>query len=296
VLVKEDAFMPTFAVAVALALNRWRAMTWADRGVFLLLPTALALTNLVGYYKMVLPALTVKGTAVYSDFWANYGPTPMLALRGMLAHPIRLIVETLTSGFLTHVIVPHLFLPLVGWQWSLGIAPIVALYSASANEQIRAFGIYYSIVLVPFLTIAASSGALIVARQFTSDLHTAKFSSAGAILLGALVVGGTSAGYVLRPWKAEIASMPIALARLSGERKVLVQSGLYPHAGYDARIELLTPGSLQNPENAGAIALMAPKMSAYPFGPHDLDALQRSPQAIEMPDGLITVRLSEAPR
>jgi hypothetical protein len=32
----------------------------------------------------------------------------------------------------------HLFLPLIGWRWALGIVPIVALYGASANEQVGA--------------------------------------------------------------------------------------------------------------------------------------------------------------
>jgi hypothetical protein len=63
----------------------------------------------------------------------------------------------LTSGFWTQVIPPHLYLR-AGWHWSLGALPIVVLYGASANDQLRSFGIYYAIVLVPFLVLGAASG------------------------------------------------------------------------------------------------------------------------------------------
>jgi hypothetical protein len=64
------------------------------------------------------------------------------------------------------VIAPHVFLPVVGWRWMFGIAPTVMIYAASANEQLRAFGIYYAIVLVPFLVIGASAGAMTLALRF----------------------------------------------------------------------------------------------------------------------------------
>jgi hypothetical protein len=46
---------------------------------------------------------------------------------------------------------------------------------------------------------------------------------------------------------------------------VLVQSGLYPHAGYDGRVKLLAPHSLDNPWHRGAIVLLAERASPYPF-------------------------------
>ena len=41
----------------------------------------------------------------------------------------------------TNVLKPHLFLSLSAWRWSIGIVPIVLLYGASANEQLRQFGL-----------------------------------------------------------------------------------------------------------------------------------------------------------
>jgi uncharacterized membrane protein len=294
VMVKEDACMPLFAASVALALNRFDKMTWADRAVFLLAPSAIALGNLGVYYRYVMPALNAGGGPTYAAYWANYGATPLLALLGMLTHPGRVLAGALTSGF-RRVIVPHLFLPVIGWRWALGIVPIVALYGASANENVRAFGVYYPIVLVPFLVLGASTGALTGARRVTADIGRARIAASVAILLGALVAGSTNASYSLRPWRSETGAVSDALARLAGERAVLVQSGLYPHAGYDQRIQLLTPAALRHPGNAGIAVLLAPKLSAYPFRSADLDALHGLPPIRQMPEGLVAVRIPGTP-
>ena len=295
ILVKEDAVLPLFAASVALGLNRFRAMNRVDRVVFLVLPVALSLANLGIYYSVVVPALTTDGLPLYATFWASYGPTPMRALAGMLTHPWRVLLESLRSGFFWTVILPHLFLPVIGWRWVLGIVPIVALFSASDNPQLRAFGIYYSIPLVPFLVIGASMGALTLARRFFADFGRARLMAAALILLGAVLVGSGNRGYSLRPWRAEIAAVPDALSRLADERVVLVQSGLYPHAGYDERIQLLTPATLQDPHYAGAAVLMAPMIGAYPFDPHDLGSLHQLSPIRAMPGGLLAVRRPMAP-
>jgi len=292
VLVKEDAFLPILGVAVALAFIRFRTMTWAERSLFLVLPTALALANLAVHYVWVVPILTGEDRPTHSYFWENYGPTPILALLGMAARPWRVLADTVTSGFLTRVIVPHLFLPLVGWRWMVGVVPIVVIYGAAAAAQMRGFGIYYAIVLVPFLVISASSGALTLARRLVTSPTHARLVAAGTILLGALLVGSSDRGYSLRPWKREIAAVPAAVAQLTDERVVLVQSGLYPHAGYDARIRLLTQEAVLDPRNAGAAVLLAGGVSAYPFQPHELGSLTTLSPIRQMPGGLLAVRLS----
>lgn len=288
--VKEDAFMLLLAASVALGLIRSRRMTWGDRAVFLVAPVTLGLANLGIYYGYLVPALTVGGGLMYGNFWADYGPTPIRALGGMVTQPWNVLVDTLTSGFFQTVILPHLFLPVIGWRWTLGIIPIVATYSASADEQLRRFGIYYAIVLVPFLVIGASTGALTLARRLVPQLRWASLACATLVLMGALLVGSGNRGYSLRPWRAEIAAVPDALARLSGESLVLVQSGLYPHAGYDARIQLLTPETLRNPRYAGAAVLIAPAIGAYPFRVDDMDGLGRLPPILAMRSGLLAVR------
>jgi len=294
VLVKEDACLPLFAVSVALALNGLRKLAPASRWLFLLFPTALALANLAVYYGWVVPLLTGDSRPTYAHFWSNYGETPILALVGMARHPGRVLESTLGSGIF-RTIQPHLFLPLVGWRWALGAVPIITLYGASANEQVRAFGIYYAIVLVPFLVIAASTGAMKVARRLLSDPGRAERAASVAVLLGALLVGSGHRGYSLRPWKAEVAAVPEALAALAGEQTVLVQSGLFPHAGYDERFELLTPETLNNRRNLGAVLLLSRHVGAYPFTPFDVDRLGQFAPAGAMPGGLVAVRLSQPP-
>jgi uncharacterized membrane protein len=292
VLVKEDASLAVFAASVALALNGFRTMTGTNRFLFLALPTAVALANLGLYYAYVVPMLSGEDRPTYAHFWANYGHTPMSALLGMATHPWSVLKGVMTSG-LFKTVQPHLFLPFIGWRWALGTVPIVALYGASANEQVRAFGIYYSIVLVPFFVLAASAGALTLARRLVANAGQAQLWAAVAVLLGPLLVGSGHRGYSLRPWKTEITAVPQALAQLANESRVLVQSGLFPHAGYDERFQLLTPETLEDPRNAGAVLLLARRVSAYPFSGAEVARLSRLPTVGALPGGLTAVRLAE---
>ncbi len=291
VAVKEDAFLPLVAVSVALALTRFRSMTSADRLVYLIAPPFMALVNLAVYYTYLLPRFRAGGLPFYANYWGSYGDSPAHAMVGMLSAPARVLSQTLTSAFFTRVLMPHMFLPLVGWRWILGIAPIVVLYGASDNEQLRSYGIYYAIVLVPFLVIAAAAGALAIASRLWPDPIRGKVIASTAIVLGALLAGITDAGYSLRPWKAEISSVPDAIVRLAAEPVVLVQSGLYPHAGYESRVQLLTPEALADPTNAGAAILMAPAISAWPMRNEELAALTRLSRIDNMPQGLVAVRV-----
>lgn len=292
VLVKEDALLPLFAVSVALALNGLPAMRWRDRFLFLVFPTAIGLANLAVYYEYVVPLLTGSRQWTYAHFWADYGDTPSRALLGMASHPWRVLKSTASSGVF-RTVEPYLFLPFVGWRWALGTLPIVALYGASSNEQIRAFAIYYAIVLVPFFALAASAGAFTLARRLVANDGHARLAAAAVVLLGPLLVGSGHRGYSLRPWRAEIRAVPQALAQMTGEPRVLVQSGLFPHAGYDPRFQLLTPETLADPRNSGAALLLARRVSAYPFDWKEVARLAALPPVRAEVGGLLAVRLAQ---
>jgi hypothetical protein len=244
------------------------------------------LTNLVVYLRHVVPVLA-PGGAFYTNYWINYGPTLTTALIGMATHPSSVFYRVLGSGFLTTVMPPHLFLPVIGVRWTIGLLPIVLIYGASANEQVRAFGVYYSTVLVPFLVIGASVGALTVARYFAPGARRVEIAAAAVVLLGALLAGF---GFSLRPWRAENAAVPTAIARLADQPFVLVQSELFPHAGYDSRVQLLTPETLSSPRYEGAAILVAPAIGAYLIQRDDLDRLRKLPSVRSMPGGLLAVR------
>ena len=85
---------------------------------------------------------------------------------------------------------------------------MVVLYGSSANDQLRSFGIYYAIVLVPFLVIGTARGAERLAGVITAHQGRARALAASAIVCGALLGGITNAGYSLRPWKHEISALP----------------------------------------------------------------------------------------
>ncbi|HET9359743.1 MAG TPA: DUF2079 domain-containing protein [Vicinamibacterales bacterium] len=295
VLVKEDACLLLLASAVALGLHRYHELTWADRLFFLAAPTLAALVNLAMYYGAIVPALTGGSVLIYGNYWVGYGATPLQAALGMARQPVRVLSSALTSGFFTRVILPHLFLPLVGWRWTLGIAPIVALYGASSNDQLRGYGIYYAVVLIPFLVIGASIGALAIVDRLPIAAARRRPLAALIVLAGALLVGSTSAGYSLRPWRAEVGSVRDLVEQFDGEPVVLVQSGLYPHTGYDERIQLLTPDAVTDAGNAGAVVVLAPAIGAYPFSRADIDALAALPALRPPADGLLAVRLTALP-
>jgi len=293
VLVKEDAFLPLFAVAVTLALTT-RGWSRTQRLLVFGAPLLVATLNLVVYYRYLVPRLSATGTPFYANYWDNYGPTAMTAVIGMLSRPHDVVVRALTSSFFTTVIVPHLYLPLIGWRWMIGVVPMVILYGSSSNEQLRSFGIYYAIVLVPFLVLGAAAGAQRLTGWLWAGRNRARVAASFAVVCGALLAGITNAGYSLRPWKPEVAAVPRIVASLTEERAVLVQSGLYPHAGYESRVQLLTKDTLRDPRYAGAAILLAPRVSGYPLTPDELAALSRLPVVTSTPDGVLIVR--SAPR
>ena len=288
--VKEDAFLLLLAAAVTLWLVRGRVFTRSERLIYLPAPVALALVNLAMYFGMVVPHLSPTGAPFYASFWGNYGPTTASAAVGMLLHPLKVASAVFTSAFWTDVITPHLYLPLLGWRWSLGVLPIVVLYSASANDQLRGFGIYYAIVLVPFLVLSAASGMSWLAGRVKMNKNKAMVIAAGVIVAGSLLPNISSGGYSLRPWRPEIRELSDVLKNLDGERIVLVQSGLYPHAGYDSRIQLLTKNSLADARYVGAAIVLAPAMSAYPMDWLELDFLVERPPILSTASGVLVIR------
>jgi uncharacterized membrane protein len=294
--IKEDAFMFLCAMSLALALVRFKSMTGINRALYFAVPPLAGFLNLGIYYGYVLPHLRTGGVPAYADYWQSYGATPGRALIGMLQSPWRVFTRALTSSFFTRVLVPHLFLPLAGWRWTLGIVPVVLLYGAADYDQLNQFAVYYAIAFVPFLVLGAAAGALVVTRRLFSDAARGRRVAAAAIILGSLVAGITDAGYSLRRWKPEVAAVPAAIAELAAEPVVLVQSGLYPHAGYDARVQLLTAEAVASPRNAGAAILLAPPVNAFPLSKEAVAALSQRPAIKELPGGLVAVRVTAKSR
>lgn len=288
--VKEDAVLVLLAATVALWLVGNQRFTRLERAKYLLAPLVLAAANLALYFGAIVPRLSATGAPFYANYWANYGPTTASAALGMFLHPFRVAGSVLTSAFWTDVITPHLYLPLLGWRWVVGALPIVVLYGASANEQLRGFGIYYAIVLVPFLVLGAAAGVTWLTGRIGPDANKARVIAAALVVTGSLVPSLSSSGYSLRPWRSEIRELPSVLRELSAERTVLVQSGLYPHAGYDVRIQLLTNESLADPRYAGAAIVLAPALNAFPMEETVLNGLARQPAIVSAEKGVLAVR------
>jgi uncharacterized membrane protein len=289
VAVKEDAFLPLLAVAATVLLVSGKGLTSVERFVIVPAPIVLALINLELFLQIVVPRFSASGAVFYASYWANYGPTTGAAMVGMLRHPWRVLMSAVNSSFLTAVALPHLYLPFVGWRWFVGALPIVILYGASANEQLRSFGIYYAIVLVPFLVLGAAAGARRI-TELVSGGARVRVVAAAVVVIAAMAGSLSTGGYSLRPWKQVIARLPQVIESLNAEKSVLVQSGLYPHAGYDARVQLLTNETLEDPRFAGAAIVLAPGLSAYPFDANGLAPLLLLPEVLRTREGLLVVR------
>ena len=137
VAVKEErTFLPLFGVSIALSLIRFKSMTRQDRVMYADRSAARGAPQPECVARLSpAPPAARRCMPFCANYWASYGATPGQALVGMLAAPWRVLTRTLASGFFRRVLGTHLFLPLVGWRWTLGIVPIVLLYGASDNEQ-----------------------------------------------------------------------------------------------------------------------------------------------------------------
>jgi hypothetical protein len=145
------------------------------------------------------------------------------------------------------------------------ILPIVMLYAASANPQLKEFGIYYAIPLVPFLVPGASFGALAVTRRFTGNERTARAHIVGIVLLAAIVVYGDRAGYSLRPWKPEIRAMPVVM-RARGRARRASCRAVSIRMPVTIRKPCWTPETLRDPRSPVRLPI-APRAARIRFDP-----------------------------
>lgn len=291
-LVKEDAVFPLLGLSAALALTLARTMDRRDRVIFLLAPPTLALLNLAVFYLWVVPYLSPHGQVMYSYFWATAGSTPFQAAAWLINHPVVVVRGALTSGFFTLVLVSHWYLPVLGWRWIAGLLPLVFVYGISDSEQIRGFGIYYVAPLIPFLAIGTAMGAWTLSSWMWR-------SSVAPLMAAAIVVASalsTGLGYSLRPWKSELRAVPQALALLGSYDRILVQGGLYPHAGYDERVQLLTSHDMSAADGVHAVLLLATRGSTYPLRQYQWQCLAALPPLTPMPEGLLAVALTHDAR
>ena len=178
-----------------------------------------------------------------------------------------------------------MFLPIIGWRWLIGVLPLVLVYGASDNEQVRTFGIYYAVPLIPFLVLGSAAGARSLAAVFWVAPR-AEVMASYLVVLSALTVG---LGYSVRPPRPELNAVKRALATLETD-PFSSRAGCYPHAGYGSTVKLLAPHILHYPQNREPVILLAPALSAYPFTKGQRDCLELLPQVAKMPDGLLAVR------
>ena len=259
--------------------------------MFLPAPVILATVNLTLYYGYLVPRLGATGAPFYAAYWANYGPTAITAAVGMLRHPIQVLASTLMLAiFQPRSSLPHLYLPVIGWRWVVGIVPVIVLYSVSANEQLRSFGIYYAIVLVPFLVLGTARGA---ERSTGVLIHAPR----------------TRACCGKRCHRARRATRRDLQRRLQFEAMEGRKSARFPHScghweanrlcwcraacirtpAMNPAFKCSPPRLCRDPRYAGAAVVLAPGLSGYPLTTIDFQKLAQLP-SIAVGNGLVAIR------
>ena len=224
--VKEDALLLLVGISISLLFvrpRRWRTAS--------LLIGAGVLVYLVST-RVVMPhaAGAPPGHPWYATYWAAYGETPLLAVRGMILHPLQVAQDLWLSG-IRDLLEPLLFLPLFGGTWFLAAVPALTVYGTASNPGVAHFGLYYSSPVLPFLFIAAAVGV----RRFARLVPMSRIAPVqrqrivAFALLGVSALSGAS--YVFPEPNSRRSDVPDMVAA-SGARPLRVQGSLLPHAGY----------------------------------------------------------------
>ena len=236
--VKEDCLLLLggFALSAALFQKRYRVAA------------AVAGAGVVGFFVGTRIVMSHFSGASpwrpwYAAYWVSWGDTlPRIAL-AMLTHPLR-VAETLARSGIPHLLEPLLLLPLAGPEGLVAALPALVPYAAADYRPLRAFSLYYSMPVLPFLLVGATYG---IARLAAS---ASRRRLAALAVLAACALDG--AGYTFPRANHMGTEIAPALASL-GARPARIQGSLYPRAGYSThrraldRARPLAPSSRSYP-------------------------------------------------
>lgn len=218
--IKEDA--PVYLAPAMIWLAILYRRQWK-------LPAAFALISLVWFVfvmKVGIPAHQPQqtGNPAYLTVWLRYGTSYKEVALNMLTHPHWVFADLFLNPAFYKNLLPWGFLPLASPLGLVALPP--ALVLATGTGPAHTFGLYYGIVLVPFLFLAAAHVLGRIRRRWRV---------AAAMLAASVFIGGSylrfpapspefprwrEAGALIREWA------PAA-------KEVWVQGGMLPYLPYE---------------------------------------------------------------
>jgi hypothetical protein len=169
----------------------------------------------------------MEATSYYFHLWSKYGRSYGEAAIGMLKHPHWVAGDILFNISLYKNLLAWAFLPLLSPVTLVALPPIAVLATTS-SPLLKAFGLYYGVLLAPIFFTATAHALSRFSVQRRRML-------AGLVLALCCFLGGSflrfpSADPAFPEWRRQAA---VITGALPGEKEIWVQSGMLPYLDYD---------------------------------------------------------------
>jgi uncharacterized membrane protein len=222
---------------------------------------SLAIAGFTIDYFLIMPHFAGSAHPWYAWYWLAYGPSPLGAATAMAAHPVRVVKDVMRSD-VPQLILTLLATPIVGLEWLLAAFPIIAIDATAAVPKLRELDLYYSTPLLALMFTGAAVGI----RRMSTFIHclwsfetrmTQRMIACSLLLVCAFA----GAGYTIAARRPEVSGVEPLLNRVPPRTPILIQSALFPHAGYEVDGRVITD-SVIDPRSAYMLAAHA---NAYPL-------------------------------
>jgi uncharacterized membrane protein len=253
--IKEDAAF--YIAALSLASLLFESQRWRPALLCLVLSVLLLALNIA----FLQPLFLAESNAVqpeYLHFWGKYGRTLGEIVRGMIASPLRVASDVLTSAWYK-LFGPALFLPFLSRIPLAAMAPAILLLGSASNPTMRHYRAYYAVPLLPFFFWGLLDG-----YQTLASFRRVGAWRDGILAAALLLFPLLGDGYIRfhRPDGATIRGLKQVEQQVDGRRPVCAQPVLFPHLPYSWNLQPLSRGCVQQP---GALSLVNPLLDPFPY-------------------------------
>ena len=240
--IKEDA--PVYLAPALL----WLAILYRRRWK---LPVALAAISLLWFVFVMKVAMPwhqpqQTGAPAYLTVWLRYGSSYKEVALGMLTHPHWVFADLFLNPAFYKNLLPWGFLPLASPFGLMALPP--ALVLATGNGPAHTFGLYYGIVLVPFLFLAAAH----VLGKIQRRRRVAAAMLAASVFIGGSFLRFPAPSPEFPRWR-EAGSLIHRWAPEASE--IWVQGGMLPYLPYETTWRRLDRLEQLPPPGSGVVAI-----------------------------------------
>jgi uncharacterized membrane protein len=261
--IKEDAAFYIAALAIAALL--FESQRRRAAAVCLAFSVLLLTVNL----SFLQPLFLAESNAIrpgYLGFWHQYGTTLGGIAARMIASPLRVAADVLTSHWYK-LFGPALFLPLFAKLPLAAMAPALFILGSASYPTMRHYRAYYAIPLVPFFFWGLLDGY----RRLGSIPRVGAWRD-GLLAAALLLFPLFGDGYIRfhRPDRVALQSFKLMVEKVDGTRPICVQPVLFPHLPYAWNLQPLSQSCIQQP---GAVSLINSQLDPFPYNQAQLQQM-----------------------